>query len=319
MSSALTIAALRQQVKPVSVKYQCKLIPFAEAQLARLDKIAICYNENPMILDWIALHHDNYYDTEYIQWAFSQNPSGIPYLEANPEKIILGIVCANPKLSIYILHYILETFTPDLLDYGVLSGNPSDAVVDYMIANPSRIVWNTFSGNSNPKAVAQLQQHCCKINWSYLSGNESDAAVKLLKKYQNRIDFDALSLNSNPMAVKLLSLYPEHINCNRLSGNSNPAAVKLLMQQHKPELISWYALSKNPAAMDILKANPDKINFISFWRNPAIFEMDLREMNEGRWTIEFKELLLQVALHPDRISRLCREGFSFFEEIAAHL
>ena len=226
-------------------------------------------------MEWIAEQDDTYYETIDPPWAFSLNPSAVAYLEAHPEKMIMGNACANPKLSAKLFYHMLQTFPIDLLDYRALSFNPSDAVVDYMINNPQRIDWDMFSGNSNPKAVALLQQHYARINWSWLSMNECDAAVRMLEKNQHLIDFDALSSNSNSRAVKLLSLYPERIHYGRLAGNKNPLAMNLLMQNDpEPEYMNWYALSKNPAAMDILKANPDKINFISFWRNPAIFEID---------------------------------------------
>jgi hypothetical protein len=316
MSSALTIAALRKRVSPVKVKYQCQLRPFAQANLPRLEKIVMCYNENPVIMEWIAAQNDSYYKTIDPQWGFSGNPSAIEYMEAHLDQLIMRAACENPKLSEKIFNHLLETVPLDLLAYDLLSSNPSEPVVDYMLSHPNKIDWDSWCQNSNPRAVALLKQNWPRINWSYLSSNECDDAVKLLELDPLNIDFNELSRNSNARAVKLLLCYPQHIHYGRMSANTNATALKFLMQ-NKPDLANWYALSKNPAAMAILEANPSNISFISFWENPAIFEMDFPSMNKDRW-LETKKLLLQVSLHPDRIDRLSKEGLSF-KEIAAHL
>ena len=41
--------------------------------------------------------------------------------------------------------------------------------------------------------------------------------------------------------------------------------------------LDWSFLSKNPAAIDLLKDNQDKINWSVLSSNPAIFEIDHKE------------------------------------------
>ncbi len=52
----------------------------------------------------------------------------------------------------------------------------------------------------------------------------------------------------------------------------NPAAMDLL--RVNPKRINWHCLSVNPAAIDLLKKNTKKISWDLLSRNPAIFEPD---------------------------------------------
>jgi hypothetical protein len=42
-----------------------------------------------------------------------------------------------------------------------------------------------------------------------------------------------------------------------------------------PNKINWYSLSQNPSAIDLLEANKYKINTQTIWANPAIFEPEV--------------------------------------------
>ena len=54
--------------------------------------------------------------------------------------------------------------------------------------------------------------------------------------------------------------------------SANPAAIDLLREN--PEEINWMFLSSNPAAIDLLRENPQRINWPQLSENPAIFEKD---------------------------------------------
>jgi hypothetical protein len=53
----------------------------------------------------------------------------------------------------------------------------------------------------------------------------------------------------------------------------NPSAMDLL--RANPEKISWNELSMNPSAMDLLRAYPEKINWNTFSGNSSIFCLTL--------------------------------------------
>jgi hypothetical protein len=62
----------------------------------------------------------------------------------------------------------------------------------------------------------------------------------------------------------------------------NTSAIDLL--RVNPDKINWHCLSQNPTAIDLLKSNPDKIDSHCIWANPAIFEPKA----------DYYELLMQV-------------------------
>jgi hypothetical protein len=76
-----------------------------------------------------------------------------------------------------------------------------------------------------------------------------------------------------PMPMKLrdwVDVYELDWECLSL----NPAAIDLL--RANPDKIDWWRLSGNPAAIDLLRANPDKVDWEWLSKNPAIFERDLQ-------------------------------------------
>ena len=72
--------------------------------------------------------------------------------------------------------------------------------------------------------------------------------------------------------------------------------------------------SQNPAAIDILKENLDKINWKGFSQNPAIFEINYEYLKEK---IEpFKEELIEKSLHPLRMERFLMEyNYDLLEDV----
>jgi hypothetical protein len=63
-------------------------------------------------------------------------------------------------------------------------------------------------------------------------------------------------------------------------------------------------LCKNPAAIHILKANPDRIFWTGFSQNPEIFEYDYKRM-----TRPFTEELMAILFHPSNIERFEAWGY----------
>lgn len=65
------------------------------------------------------------------------------------------------------------------------------------------------------------------------------------------------------------------------------------------EKINWKYLCFNPAAGELLKANPELIDWSMISSNPCIFEYDYAQM-----TRPFTEELMSVVYHPDNFKRL---------------
>ena len=66
--------------------------------------------------------------------------------------------------------------------------------------------------------------------------------------------------------------------------------------------LNWVELSRNENAVELLKENQDKINWLLFSTNPSIFTLDYKQM-----TINFQlfaEEIIAKAMDPDRIKRL---------------
>tara|TARA_X000000950_G_scaffold85310_1_gene107369 strand:+ start:6975 stop:7379 length:405 start_codon:yes stop_codon:yes gene_type:complete len=93
--------------------------------------------------------------------------------------------------------------------------------------------------------------------------------------------------------------------------SSNPAAIHLLKQN--PEKINWCNLSKNPAAIRLLEENPEKIYWYYLSENPAIFSLDKCALRNRLYTptecggIALWEEFAMRLFHPNRIKRDIRE------------
>jgi len=318
-SSMITINDLRKQCSLPTIKYQCKLCPLAERHFSsQSDLVELTSNPNPKIFEWLFQQPGISYNN-IIMWSISSNPSAIAFLESYPnkEKIFIPGLLENPNITQKLFDLALEQRSSTRfkgffeVDYKTMSANPNPIVVDYMLQHPDKIVWNEFSKNTNTRAVALLRENPDKISWYYLSRNENTDAIALLEANVEMISFDQLSFNSHPQAIDLLMQFPRYINYNNLSANTNPRAVKLLVEKHADEIV-WREFSANPAAIDYLENHVEKINFTTFWTNPNIFAVDYQAMCKDRSAL-LSEDLMQVALHPDRIDRLCREGYSVDE------
>lgn len=94
------------------------------------------------------------------------------------------------------------------------------------------------------------------------------------------------------------------MNYNTLSENTE--AIDILISHL--EKICWSLFCKNPAAIDYIKCNTDKIT-PSIWQNPGIFEFDYTLMSKERTKIILEELMKKT-LHPSRIEYWLENGMS---------
>ena len=119
--------------------------------------------------------------------------------------------------------------------------------------------------------------------------------------YYEKINWANLSSNANPEVIELLKENPHNISWWYLSDNPN--AIELLKERvdyentlSKKEFgrlvgyngINWDLLSKNPNAIELLKANRQNINWESLSENPNPEAIELLKANPKK--IDWKYL-----------------------------
>jgi hypothetical protein len=193
--------------------------------------------------------------------------------------------------------YILRDWVPkDKLDWFALSGNPcaikilmekadyenSLTVEEYnMFEERKKISWMRLCINEEGAEI--LKKYPSKILWSYLSNNSKQLAVDMIKE---RIEYEKINVLD----------YDEDDNrvwINSFSYNQNPQIMELVKERVEYEkrlsreeygmldvadVLDWCYLTANPSAIDILKANPEKIvwSLLSENTNPLAIDL-LRE------------------------------------------
>ena len=210
-----------------------------------------------------------------------------------PEELRTQIV--EKYKSLFPTKYVLRDWVPTYkINLSTLSRNPN--AIDFLKANPKNIDWVWLS--CNPNAIELLKKNRAKINWDNLSMNPNPEAIELLKANLGKIDWYNLSKNPNPEAIELLKAYPKKIKWEYLSENSNSNIIELLKEKIKLEnnlssddlddlpnykKIDWSVLSANPIVIELLRADPEKIDWID-WKelsaNPNAIE--LLKANQGK-------------------------------------
>jgi hypothetical protein len=101
--------------------------------------------------------------------------------------------------------------------------------------------------------------------------------------------------------------------------SKNPAAIQLL--EANQDKICWSTLSTNPAAINLLQKHPDKICWSWLCKNPAALNLLSKNQDKIEWGIlsynpgiyeydytqmtrPFKEELLAVIYHPENVKKL---------------
>lgn len=162
--------------------------------------------------------------------------------------------------------------------------------------------------NLNPHAIKVLQQHPEWVNASELARNTSHEAIDLQKTLRYPLYHYQRALCYHPMTILDTYLQDPRL---KFTGDdlfflsSNARAVPYL--QRHPDLIRWIPLSKNPEALDLLEANPEKIEFmyLSSNSNPRAVALLRNNLERVDWNFlsmnpcnEALDLLLE---HPDKI------------------
>ena len=134
---------------------------------------------------------------------------------------------------------------------------------------------NVFAENieSSPKSIKNKMKITNSINASKRKGSlhvlPDDILEKIVEKYKTIFK----------IKYKLKDWIPlEKLDWNVLSANPNDGAIDLL--KANPSKINWDFLSENPAAIKLLKANPNKINWKELSLNPNAIELLKTKINE---------------------------------------
>jgi hypothetical protein len=160
---------------------------------------------------------------------------------------------------------------------GPLSGKIADAAFS-LSANPAGFHFLLTS----PELEKQIMG-------SQASFNPAPAAGEWLSRNPKKVDFSALSANPAPWAVEMLRANPDKIDYNALAKNTNADALDLfgkgtIKGTIKDDARFWQNLSSNPspAAMELLRANPDKIFWNGVMANQSTEAMRLLAENFDR-------------------------------------
>jgi hypothetical protein len=193
--------------------------------------------------------------------------------------------------------YILRDWVPkDKLDWFALSGNPcaikilmekadyenSLTVEEYnMFEERKKISWMRLCINEEGAEI--LKKYPSKILWSYLSNNSKQLAVDMIKErieYEkinvldydeddNRVWINSFSYNQN---LQIMELVKERVEYEKRLSREEYGMLDVA------DVLDWCYLTANPSAIDILKANPEKIvwSLLSENTNPLAIDL-LRE------------------------------------------
>ena len=123
--------------------------------------------------------------------------------------------------------------------------------------------------------------------WKLLAVNENDDAVRLFKKYKKHSGRFMTFGNANHLVVQDIEAwlnqnntkhfdYSKYFDHSLILANSHPRIIEKIkefveidnMHPRKRRIINWSVLSVNPGALDILEANPHKVDWSIIALNP---------------------------------------------------
>jgi hypothetical protein len=215
-------------------------------------------------------------------------------LQSLPSDIHEKIV-EHYKKSLPSKYVLRDWVSKEKLDWFSLSRNPCAIEIlmekaDYenslteeeynMLEDKKKICWMRLCYNE--EAIDILKKYPSKIQWGSLSYNKKQQAVDMIKE---RIEYEKINVPE---------YYEENRVCINIFGdNENPQIIEIIKERieyekglspedydmlEEADVIDWCYLTVNPSAIDILKANPEKIvwSFLSNNTNPLAIDL-LRE------------------------------------------
>ena len=260
----------------------------------------------------------------------SHNPLAIDYLMDNPNLIYWDVLSHNEEAT----HLLIQN--PDNINWTTLSLNTNKMAIHLLAKNMSQINWLNFSKNPagieillhyethlhhyanmyafnqnpHPKAIDYFLENEKEIIWDAMSDNIG--AKRIFDKFGiSKVDW--LVLSKNPNMIDTLLNNKRFIYWPYFSMNPHPMAIKYL-EEH-PHLIDWSFISMNPSAEDIIMKNLDRVCWNTLSKNPIIFKFNMYKCDQVKRTQLYKEELLSVALHPDRIKKYLDAGYKLNDVI----
>jgi hypothetical protein len=250
-------------------------------------------SSNPLAIDYLTTH---YY---LIDWnSLSLNEEAMSLLINHPDKINWNNLSLNKGMfyllskNMYQINWLSLSKNPAainmLLHYNnslhnysnlyCFNQNPHPKAIDYLIQHPEYIIWDAVSLNIGARKLFDIFGYS-KVDWLVLSGNP--CVVDILLEKIDKIYWPYFNMNPNPKAVEYLK---EH-----------------------PDLIDWTFISMNPYAEEIIIQNLDKVNWKTLSKNPCIFQFNMYKCATVQRTQIYKEELIAMVLHPDRIKHYFKD------------
>lgn len=182
-----------------------------------------------------------------------------------------------------------------------LCSNPTLEILTSGLVHARDYDWNRLS--ANPVLLFYLLRQNLTfmrhIRWDMLATNPHPQTIPLLRHCQERNPDNALFRDNNRPLI--------HHLCDNPSQAAMTWLRELVPDPTQFTVPDWENLSANPAAVALLEAHPDKINWKHLSKNPSPFAIQQLEAHPDRidWTLLSQNpgavaLLLQ---HPDRIHR----------------
>ncbi len=147
-----------------NVMFQSNPITFGLIDPHKINWHTICSNTNPKAIELIQYMIKD--GLEYkLDWSLlSGNPSAMPILEQNQDKIVWSVLSSNPAA----IHLLLQN--RHKINYKQLCRNTHPTAIEIIRTLPAnQIYWPYVC--SNPSAIDFLEENQQHIHWFYLSGN----------------------------------------------------------------------------------------------------------------------------------------------------
>jgi len=198
--------------------------------------------------------------------TFALSPDFLPKINlSNPDQ--LSILLSTNEEAWHMLRDQMS-----LIDWELLSLNPSDEVVSFLIENPSLIYLTSSLLNPNIRLVHFIiQTRPISTFTSYqlhrLSRINDDIVVKMLLENPKWINWSGFCQNPHPQAVEVLMKLLHYNEQSEYTSCPVPFTFRL----------SWFMLNKNP--------HPDIVSF--FIQHPHRMEITYFQMNTCPLAVEY--------------------------------
>ena len=204
----------------------------------------------------------------------SKNPEAIPLLIKYPEMINWFMFSLNPHPKA--MEIIEQNIIKEQIEPFMYPGNFSE--------HPEN--WILLARNQSAKAIEIIEKYYYYIEnldilyhlefWEELSKNQY--AIRLLEKYPNNIDWDTII--ENPKAGHIIEQNLDKVkNWNRLAVNTEAVHI---IEKNLHKLYNWCELSGNSKAFYILEKNLDKVDWVSFSKNPSAIHILIEILREKK-------------------------------------